>query len=135
MTLDATAIAAEFYAATEQAWNDADGAAFGGEFGDDTIFVDIRGVKHHGGAQEIAASHQWIFDTIYKGSVIRYELTDVLALGDEVIVANGHATLDCPSGPLEGVHEAISTVVLVPVRDTWKAVRFHNTMVTEHVAA
>lgn len=131
MTTDPTAVAAAFYATIEKAWNDGDGPGFGGEFADDTIFVDIRGVKHHGGAEEVGESHQWIFDTIYKGSVIRYEPTDVVALGDDVIVANGHATLDCPSGPLVGVHEAVSTVVLVPVDGAWKAVRFHNTMITE----
>ena len=130
MTIDATAIATAFYATIEKAWNEADGPGFGAEFADDTIFIDIRGVTHHGGAEEIGESHQSIFDTIYKGSVIRYELTDLLALGDAVVVANGHATLDCPSGPLEGVHEAVSTVVLVPVGGAWRAVRFHNTLIT-----
>ncbi len=130
MTIDAIAIATQFYATLEKAWNDADGNGFGAAFGEDTVFIDIRGAVHHGGPAEIAGSHEWIFNTIYKGSMIRYELQEALALGDDVVVANGHATLDCPDGPLKGVNEAVSTIVMVPVHDEWKTIRFQNTLVT-----
>ncbi len=129
MTIDPTRIAESFYSAIQEAWNRADGAAFGAAFGADTEFVDIRGVKHHGGPSEIAADHQGIFDSIYKGSVIRYDLQRARLVGD-VVVANGRATLDAPTGPLAGVHHALSTVVLANVGDEWRAVAFHNTLVT-----
>lgn len=130
MTTDPAAVATDFYATIQSAWNDADGPAFGAAFGAVTDFVDIRGVHHHGGPAEIGESHQGIFDSIYKSSVIRYDLQGARVLGDDVVVANGHATLDCPDGPLKGVNEAVSTIVMVPVHDEWKTIRFQNTLVT-----
>ena len=34
-------------------------------------FVDIRGVHDHGGPPEVGEGHQAVFDSMYKGSVIR----------------------------------------------------------------
>ena len=51
------------------------------------------------------------------------------ALCDDVVVANARATLPAPAGPLAGTNQAISTVVLVPEGDGWRAVAFHNTLV------
>lgn len=130
MTVDPQTTAHAFYEAIQRAWNDADGPAFGAVFAEDTSFVDIRGVRHVGGPALIGASHQGIFDSIYKGSVIRYEVEAARALGDGVVLANGRATLDAPGGPLAGIHNAVSTVVLVPDADRWRAVAFHNTLVT-----
>ncbi len=130
MTVDPQSIARAFYATIEEAWNAADGAAFGSAFSTATNFVDIRGVRHEGGPAEIGSSHQGIFDSIYKGSVIRYEMKTARALGDAVVLAHGRATLDAPTGPLAGTHDAVSTVVLVPEGDGWRAVAFHNTLVT-----
>lgn len=131
--IDPTDVAERFYRAIGAAWNAGDGAAYGAPFAQDSEFVDVRGVKHHGGPEVIGSSHQGIFDTIYKGSSIVYELIRARLVGDGVVVANGRATLDAPAGPLAGRHHAISTVVLV--RDAaasagWSAVAFHNTLVT-----
>ena len=130
MTIDAHTVASDFYAAIEQAWNDADGPGFGAVFGADTNFVDIRGVRHEGGPEEIGASHQGIFDSIYKGSVIRYDVETSRHLGDDVVVANARATLNAPAGPLAGTSHAVSTVVLAREGGAWRAVAFHNTLVT-----
>jgi uncharacterized protein (TIGR02246 family) len=130
MNNDPIALGRAFYAAIQDAWNNADGAAFGAAFGPGTQFIDIRGVRHHGGPDEIGRDHQGIFDSIYRGSVIRYELEEARRLTDDVVLVNGRATLDCPTGPLVGVHHAVSTVVLTPVDGEWRAVAFHNTLVT-----
>ncbi len=130
MTIDPARIAADFYDTIQKAWNAGDGAGFGAAFGEQTVFVDIRGVGHHGGPDDIGRDHQEIFDTIYRGSTIRYEPESARAIGEGVVLANGRATLDAPSGPLAGVHHAVSTVVLVPEQDGWRAIAFHNTLVT-----
>lgn len=130
MTNDPTDIARAFYATIEDAWNRGDGRAYGAAFGADTEFVDVRGIRHHGGPDEIGADHQGIFDSIYKGSVIRYDLERARMVGSDVILANGRATLDAPAGPLTGVHHALSTVVLTAEGDQWRAIAFHNTLVT-----
>ena len=54
----------------EASWNAADGARFGLPFTEDADFVTIRG-EHVRTREAIAAGHQAIFDTIYKGSVVR----------------------------------------------------------------
>jgi uncharacterized protein (TIGR02246 family) len=131
MPTDATAVAREFYATLEKAWNDADGAAFAAPFTDDASFVDIRGVIHDGGPAELSAGHQAIFDSIYKGSVVRIKLDGARAVGDDVILARSRSTLDVPAGPLAGVILAVNSIVLVRADDEeWRAASFHNTPVT-----
>ena len=130
MTVDPRTVARDFYAVIEKAWNEADGPAFGAVFSVGTNFVDIRGERHEGGPEEIGAAHQALFDSIYKGSVIRYDVETSRDLCDDVVVANARATLNAPIGPLAGTNQAVSTVVLVPEGEGWHAVAFHNTLVT-----
>src|SRR5690349_250316 len=63
----------------EEAWNAADGAGFAAPFTDDADFVAIRG-DHHRTRAAIAAGHQQIFDTLYRGSTLRYSLTQARRL-------------------------------------------------------
>lgn len=130
MTTDPTNVAHAFYETIQDAWNRGDGTAFGAAFGADTEFVDIRGIRHQGGPDQIGVDHQGIFDSIYKGSVIRYDVERARMVGSDVVLANGRATLDAPAGPLAGVHHAVSTVVLTADGDQWRAIAFHNTLVT-----
>jgi uncharacterized protein (TIGR02246 family) len=129
MTTDPTAVASAFYATLEKAWNDADGAAFGAPFTEDSSFVDIRGVIHDGGPKVLGAGHQAIFDSIYKGSVVHIELDKARLLTDDIIVGRARSTLDVPAGPLAGVIHAVNTIVLVRSDDEWLATSFHNTVV------
>jgi len=68
----------------EDAWNAADGEAFGAPFAPDADFVNIRG-DLHSGSEEIAAGHQQIFDSIYAGSTVRYTVLQARGL-DRVLV-------------------------------------------------
>jgi uncharacterized protein (TIGR02246 family) len=95
----------------EEAWNAADGAAFGESFAPDADFVAIRGDWHSG--EEIAAGHQQLFDTIYAGSTVRYTVLRARSLDDNVILAHVRGTLNAPTGPLAGESEALASVVLV----------------------
>ena len=121
-------VAAELIGRLERAWNEADGRAFGEPFTADADFVDIRG-EHHRGREPIAAGHQAIFDSIYEGSTIDYELTQARELSDNVILAHATGVLTVPSGPLAGEHSAVQSLVLVRGDDGWKIASFHNTLV------
>lgn len=66
-TSEATAVSTALLEHLERAWNDADGAAFGEVFTEDCDFVDIRG-GHHRGRGAVAAGHQALFDSIYRGA-------------------------------------------------------------------
>ena len=112
----------------EEAWNAADGAAFAAPFTEDADFVAIRG-DHHRTRDAIAAGHQAIFDTIYRGSRLQYSLTHARRLTDDVILVHASQTMDAPSGPLAGAHSATATLVLVRATDGWRIAAFHNTLV------
>jgi uncharacterized protein (TIGR02246 family) len=120
--------AAQFYAGLEQAWNAGDGAAYAAPFSADCDFTDIRGARHHGAAT-VAGGHQAIFDSIYRGSTVRYQVTSARALADGVLLVQADAGLDVPAGPLAGTHRAASSAVLVEADGQWRAVMMHNTQV------
>jgi uncharacterized protein (TIGR02246 family) len=128
MAEGAQGVAAELIGRMERAWNEGDGQAFGEPFAPDADFVDIRG-EHHRGQQAIAAGHQAIFDSIYEGSSVDYELTGARELSDGVILAHAAADLRAPSGPLAGEHSSVLSLVLVGGGDGWKIASFHNTLV------
>jgi uncharacterized protein (TIGR02246 family) len=130
--MDARQVAAEVLGRLEQAWNAADGDAFGAVYTDDATFVTIRG-DWATGRTAIAAGHAEIFRTIYAGSTNRMQLVAVRELGDGAIVASSTSTLTSPTGPLAGTARAWSTSVIVPdAADPagWRVASTHNTLVT-----
>jgi uncharacterized protein (TIGR02246 family) len=123
---DETQVAAAVLQRLEDAWNAADGDAFGAPFTEDADFVDVRGA-HHRTREAIARGHQHIFETIYRGSRVRYELAQARRLTDDVILAHSSGTLDAPAGPLAGTQHATTSLVLVRAGDGWRVAAWHNT--------
>ena len=128
MTTDPQTVASDFYAQIEKAWNAADGAAFGEPFAADASFVDIRG-EAHDGAAAIAGGHQGIFDTVYRGSTVQYDVDTARSITDSVVLTRARATLTVPGGPLAGTHHSLCTTILRRTGEGWAAVAFHNTLV------
>lgn len=130
-TTDPTTVALEVLGRLEKAWNDADGEGFGSNYAPDASFVNIRG-EHIVGRSAISAGHAGIFATIYAGSVNRLELARATRLADGLVLAVSVNTLDCPSGPLAGVHTAVSTSVISTTgdgSDRPQILSTHNTLV------
>ena len=123
-------VAAELIARLERGWNGADGRAFGEPFAPDADFDDIRG-EHHRGREAISAGHRAIFDSIYEGSSVGYELTGAREVSSDVILAHATAVLRAPSGPLAGEHNSMLSLVLVRGGDGWEIAAFHNTLVAQ----
>jgi uncharacterized protein (TIGR02246 family) len=129
-TNDPRVVAQEVLGRLEAAWNAADGQAFGSSYASDASFVNIRG-EHIVGRTAIGAGHAGIFSTIYAGSVNRMELVRAEELSEGVVLAVSVNTLDCPTGPLAGRHQALSTSVVKRDDDgSWQVVSSHNTLVT-----
>lgn len=124
---DAAAVATTIFEGLEKAWNEADGAAFGAFFTEDSDFVNIRG-EHHRGAVAIGHGHQAIFDSIYRGSTVEYRPEHARTVAPGIIVALAGATLEVPPGPLAGVHNSRMTVVIAEEGERWLITSFHNTM-------
>jgi uncharacterized protein (TIGR02246 family) len=120
-------IARDVLAQLEEAWNTADGTAFGQPYRDDASFVTIRGELAHGA--EIAGGHQQVFASIYAGSTNRMQLVEAQRVSEDVIIATSRNTLTAPRGPLAGVHEAMSTSVLVRSGGAWRIATSHNTLI------
>src|SRR5688572_3036329 len=112
----------------EASWNSADGARFGVPFTDDADFVTIRG-EHLRSREAIAKGHQGIFDTIYKGSTVRYELHFARPIAPGVAVAHVKTELKAPIGPLAGTHNSLFTIMLVQQSNEWRIAAFHNTLI------
>ena len=128
MTVPDDRIVSDIVGELEKAWNAADGAGFARPFADDADFVNIRG-DHFRTREVIAKGHQVIFDTMYKGSVVRYHVTDMRAVTPEVLVAHVKSRLTAPTGPLAGEHGSLFTLVLVQRDNDWRIAAFHNTLV------
>ena len=122
--------ATEFFANLEKAWNAGDGGRFGAGFAEVTDFVNIRGEHLHGGTALIAAGHQGIFDTIYRGSTNTIHVDRVREVAPGCLLVHATATLDAPTGPLAGRHQSKISALLVEHDGTWKATAFHNTLIT-----
>jgi uncharacterized protein (TIGR02246 family) len=120
----------ELVSKLETAWNAADGAGFAQPFAEDADFVNIR-ADHFHTREVIAKGHQDIFDTIYKGSVVRYRLASVREISPKVLLAHVKATLKVPAGPLAGEIDALFSLVLVQNGNEWRIAAFHNTPVAK----
>jgi len=129
MNVDTERIVADLVSELEKAWNAADGAGFGRRFAEDADFVNIRG-EHIRTREAIAKGHQVIFDTIYKGSLVRYQVIGVREIAQGVLLAHAKSTLKAPTGPLVGEHSSLFTLVLVQDQNDWHIAAFHNTLVT-----
>jgi uncharacterized protein (TIGR02246 family) len=118
----------DLVAELEKAWNAADGEGFARPFAEDADFVNIRG-DHLRSREAIARGHQGIFDTIYKGSVVRFQVAAVRAIAPDVLLVHVKSTLKAPTGPLAGEHHSLFTAVLTRAPDGWRIAAFHNTLI------
>ena len=128
---DPQTVALDVLGRLEKAWNDADGEVFGSNYAPDASFVNIRG-EHIVGRRAIAAGHTGIFTTIYTGSVNRMKLAHATEISKGIVLAVSVNTLDCPAGPLAGVHTAISTSIISAAGDGAgrpQIVSTHNTLI------
>lgn len=124
----------------QSAWNSGDSAAFASLFAEDAEFVDVLG-RYHRGRSVIEAGHRQIFDTIYKGSRVHYDIVSLRPLRPDVAVLFLHARLqshlpahaiaapdrDARTG--DQLHESTArpTMVLVKENDRWQIAAFQNT--------
>jgi uncharacterized protein (TIGR02246 family) len=129
VTTEPAAVASSALERLEQAWNDADGAAFGALFADETDFVEIRGGHHRGDGTVIGRSHQALFDGIYARSTVAYRLDVARFLAPGCILAVATSTLDAPHGPLQGRNHSRMTMAIAPEAGEWRIFAFHNTLI------
>jgi uncharacterized protein (TIGR02246 family) len=112
-----------------EAWGAGDGETFAAPFGDDALFIGFDGSVMRG-RQEIAATHQEVFDRWMRGTRLVEERTDVRFVDPDVAIVHalGGTVLRGKSQPTP---ERDSIQTLVAVRDArgWSFVAFQNTRI------
>ena len=111
-------VAESIFGRLQDAWNAADGTAFGRPFAPQADFIDIRG-----------AGHQAIFNSIYADSTIGYRIDAARPLGSDHLLVHATSTLDAPAGPLAGTNQSRISAVLVRNGEDWQITALHNTLV------
>jgi len=114
----------------EVAWNAADSKAYADIFAEDVTFIHIYGGQLDGrGAVE--AAHRHIFDTVYKGSQLRYTLRNVRFVRPDVAIAFSDARLKFYEGNEARELETRPTFILVKQQGDRQVVAFQNTRISE----
>jgi uncharacterized protein (TIGR02246 family) len=108
------------------AWNAGDAEAFARCFTTDADFVNIFAL-HVVGREAVAKQHQFIFDSIYRGSRNSFSILEARALADAVVLAHIAADLRVPDGPLAGEIKTLASAVFVRDDVGWLIASFHNT--------
>lgn len=103
---------AEILTGLTRAWAAGDGVAWGANFAEDAVFVDVLGNLHRG-RDEIARSHQRIFDTIYRDShLVDFEQVAQRSIGEDTLIVHTMSVLRVPAGPRAGDTPSTQTMVV-----------------------
>jgi uncharacterized protein (TIGR02246 family) len=112
-----------------EAWGAGDGEAFAAPFSDDALFIGFDGSMMRG-REQIASTHQEVFDRWMKGTRLVEERTEVRFVGPDVAIMHmlGGTVM---RGKSEPTPERDSIQTLVAVRDAggWSFVSFQNTRI------
>jgi uncharacterized protein (TIGR02246 family) len=111
------------------AWEAGDGEAFAAPFSDDALFVGFDGSVTRG-CDQIASTHQELFDRWLKGSRLVEERTEVRFLGADVAIVHavGGTVMRGKSEPAPE-RDSIQTLVAVRQAGGWSFVSFQNTRI------
>jgi uncharacterized protein (TIGR02246 family) len=112
--------------ALETGWNTKSGAAFAKPFAEDADYVIINGMYIKGRAT-IEASHQRIFDTVFKDTTISLAVKQIRFLRPDVAVVHVAGHRDGPTAEL--VQDAMITFVMTKEKQGWTIAAFQNTAV------
>jgi uncharacterized protein (TIGR02246 family) len=111
-----------------EGWNVGSGEAFAAPFAEDADYVIIDG-RYIKGRPIIAAGHQQIFDTVYKGSHNTAMIKGIRFLRDDVALVHVQWNLILQ----QGENSSMSTLVLTREGGSWRIAAFQNTHVEKKV--
>ncbi len=108
-------------------WNEGNGEAYAAPFTENADYVVVDG-KHLKGREAIAFGHQYIFQTVFKGSRAQGQVTDLRFLSADIALMHAEGVLHIP-GHAGVVSEQPSTMTIVAIRqpDRWAFTALHNT--------
>ncbi|WP_327109801.1 SgcJ/EcaC family oxidoreductase [Nocardia sp. NBC_01730] len=82
---------------SQDAWNRADGDAYGACFTEDATDITYVGTVYHGG-REIGSAHQALFDSFLKGTQLIVDIVEIRRYGADtaVVVTRGESAKGTP---------------------------------------
>jgi len=114
----------------EDAWNAGDGERFAKPFALDGDQVNVIGEVLRG-REDIAARHDQIFTTVYRGSRIKLELIQLTYVTGDVVLTRVQSALDVPHGPRQGRIATLMTVLFRKTHGRWEIVTLHKTQIAK----
>lgn len=108
----------------ETGWNTKSGALFAKPFAEDADYVVINGM-YIKGRSAIKTGHQQIFDTIYKDTQLKLNVTQIRFLRPDVAVV--HVTGQRVGPSKELTQDARVTLVMTKEKQGWTIAAFQNT--------
>lgn len=108
------------------AWAAGDGVNYADNFTDDVIYTVWNGHQINGRAENISG-HQEIFDTIYKGTTVRWEIQKIRFLSDDVAVAKLQGEMFRGDKKVEDVPVVVPAMILKKEQGKWRVAVFQNT--------
>jgi uncharacterized protein (TIGR02246 family) len=129
-TTDEKALSALFQSMID-GWNQGDGQAYAAPFTEDADYVIVDGT-HIKGRETIASGHQYIFDTVFRGSKMEGHVTDIRFLSANVALLHSFCVLQMPN-QVGGITEqpATQTIVAHQQSNGWRFTAFQNTRIEE----
>lgn len=112
----------------EAGWNAKSGALYARPFAEDADYVVINGM-HVRGRGDIEKSHQHIFETIFKDSVITLSVKQLRLLRPDVALVHVTGQNRVGRGGEARAWNVIVTLVMVRDAGAWKIAAFQNTQV------
>ena len=110
----------------QEGWNTKSGALFAKPFAEDADYVVINGM-HIKTQKVIEQSHQEIFDTFYKNSVINLSVKQIRFLRSDVALVHVKGLNQTRQGETTKETETMLSMVMLKEAGKWKIVSFQNT--------
>jgi len=107
------------------AWEQADGNAWGNYFSDNADFTVWFGL-HLKGRKEISEGHQWVFETVYPNTRYEFTITNINFLKPDIAIVHLNADVIKPGESLPEDPHTLPVAVLQKLDNNWKIVMFHN---------
>lgn len=112
-------------------WNQGDGQAFAAPFTDDADYIVWNGI-YLKGRQAIAAGHQQIFETFYRGSQLEVAIKSIRFLRDDIALLHLHGRPRFPGQTLPAPENyGIQTLIAIKQADGWHFTAFQNTLIQQ----
>ena len=112
-------------------WNQGNGQAFAASFTEDADYIVVNGT-YLKGRQAIAAAHQQLFETRFRGSRLEGFVKNIRFLSDDIALLHEHGRPQV-SGQAVPAPEQYSIQTLIGIRqdDEWRVTAFQNTLIQQ----